>query len=47
MYFLQEFEIDAEADTDQVDELLAACVKTALSQSKAINADHGLPSDIP
>ena len=33
VYFhFQEFDIDPEADTEQVDELLAACVKQATTQ---------------
>jgi len=31
MFYLQEFDIDPEADGEQVDELLAACVKQAVS----------------
>jgi hypothetical protein len=40
----QDFDIDAEADTEQVDELLAACLKTALSQSKVVSSEHGSAS---
>lgn len=40
VFCVQEFDIDSEADTDQVDELLAACVKTALSQSKVASSSE-------
>ena len=31
----QEFELDPESDTDQVDDLLSLCLKQALSQAKS------------
>jgi hypothetical protein len=39
MWFLQEFEIDPESDSDQVDELLSLCLKQALSQAKGSSED--------
>lgn len=32
--YLQDFEIDQDTDTEQVDELLALCVKQALQQNQ-------------
>ena len=34
--FLQEFEIEPECDTDDVDELLALCLKQALAHAKTV-----------
>jgi len=31
----QEFELDPESDSDQVDDLLSLCLKQALSQAKS------------
>jgi hypothetical protein len=33
-YLFKDFEIDPEGDTDQVDDLLAACVKQAMQQQE-------------
>jgi len=39
MCFGQEFELDPECDSDQVDDLLSLCLRQALSQVKSNDRD--------